>query len=294
MMQHTHTSSNRSESPEAAQSVPNVGLHQFAGPPPAHIAGFHYSLPHAAPGATLQNAPANAITGAANMHAPFVNHQGPVFATGFSPPVAPQAPRIKRAIYADPLFAPILDQHGQPNGTFKCLKDGTVLKPDNYQKHLQTAKHLGSKSEKYACPVCLRTYGRRDACKRHYYASACGRSRAGLPEPSFLAVPAAGNSNLVPPVVVPTTAFGYQASYAMPMPQHAQTALPAAGAAQSWGTGAALFQPANDTVLERAEDDEDDDAEFYDPNYWKENELDKHEDDDEYEYEFEKWFHTSS
>ncbi|KIK38150.1 hypothetical protein CY34DRAFT_809699 [Suillus luteus UH-Slu-Lm8-n1] len=165
------------------------------------------------------------------------NHQGPVFATGFAPPVAPQAPRGRRAIYADPLFAPILDQHGQPNGKFRCLKDGMVLKPDNYQKHLRTNKHRGSKLEKYACPVCLRTcvYGRRDSCKRHYDNSACGRSRAGLPEPSFLAVPAAGNSNLVPPVVVPTMHFTYHHPYAMTVPQHTQTAFPAAGAAQPWG-----------------------------------------------------------
>ncbi|KAG1736273.1 hypothetical protein EDD22DRAFT_924206 [Suillus occidentalis] len=275
MTQHTlDTSSNRSETPEAAQSVPNVGLYQFPGPPPAHIPGFYYSLPHATPGATLQNAPANAFTGAANMHAPFVNHQGPVFATGSAPPVAPQAPGKKRAaevlnspptkrantgpnaIYADPLF-------------FRCLKDGMVLKPDNYQKHLKTTKHRGSKLEKYAWPVCLRTYGRRDACKRHYYASACGRSMAGLPEPSFLAVPAAGNSNLVPPVVVPTMHFTYHHPYAMTVPQHAQMALPAAGAAQPWGMpafaapGPALPQPANDTVPEPAKDDEEHkDAEF--------------------------------
>ncbi|KAG1743764.1 hypothetical protein EDD22DRAFT_919974, partial [Suillus occidentalis] len=193
----------------------------------------------------------------------------PVFATGFAPPVAPQAAGKKRAagvlngpptkrantgpsaIYADPLFEPILDQHGQPNGKFRCLKDGM----------------------KHAYPVCLRTYGRRDSCKRHYYASACGRSMAGLPEPSFLAVPAAGNSNLVPPVVVPTMHFTYHHPYAMTVPQHAQTALPAAGAAQPWGMpafaapGPALPQPANDTVPEPTKDDEEHkDAEFRDNN----------------------------
>ncbi|KAG1762338.1 hypothetical protein EDD22DRAFT_892087 [Suillus occidentalis] len=240
------------------------------------------------------------------MHAPFVNHQGPVFATGFAPPVVPQAagaagdlngPPAKRAnrgpsaIYADPLFTPILDQHGQPNGKFRCLKDGTVLKPDNYQKHLKTNKHRGSKLEKYACPVCLKTFGRRDSCKRHYDTSACGRSRAGLPEPSFLAVPAAGNSNLVPPVVVPTMAFTHDHLYAVSVPQHAQTALPAAGAAQPWGTrafaapGAALFQPANDT------DEEDDD-------FWSKNELRRYyelrdaDEDEEEEEERTRWRRT--
>ncbi|KAG1743763.1 hypothetical protein EDD22DRAFT_958727 [Suillus occidentalis] len=163
----------------------------------------------------------------------------------------------------------MLDQHGQPNGKFRCLKDGMVLKPDNYQKHLKTNKHQCNKLEKYACPGCLKTYGRRDACKRHYYASACGRSMAGLPEPSFLAVPAAGNSNLVPPVVVPTMHFTYNHPYAMTVPQHAQTALPAAGAAQPWGMpafaapGSVLPKPANDTVPEPAKDDEEHkDAEF--------------------------------
>ncbi|KAG1743768.1 hypothetical protein EDD22DRAFT_920003 [Suillus occidentalis] len=209
------------------------------------------------------------------MHAPFVNHQGVVFATGFAPPVVPQAAGNKRAagvlngppakrantgpsaINADPLFEPILDQHGQPNGKFRCLKDGMVLKPDNYQKHLKTTKHRGSKLEKYACPGCLKTYGRRDACKRHYYASACGRSMAQLPEPSFLAVPVAGNSNLGPPVVVPTMVF----TYYHPMPAFA-------------APGAALFQPANDTVPEPAEDDEDDDAES-----WKNNEIEMRDED---------------
>lgn len=136
-------------------------------------------------------------------------------------------------------------------------------------------------------------FGRRDACERHYdFTSPCGRSRAGLPRPSFSAVPAAGNSNLVPPVVAPTMAFAYQVWSAMPVPQHAQTALPAAGAAQSWGTGAALFQLANDTA-ERAEDDEADDAEFYDRKYWEKNELDDQIRDED-EFEFEEYFHTSS
>ncbi|KAG2752867.1 hypothetical protein P692DRAFT_20829767 [Suillus brevipes Sb2] len=240
------TSSNRSESPEAAQYMPHNGLHGF-------IPGLHYSVPTA-----------NAYTGAINMYAP----QGPVYATEFAPPVvfqaeaaqapvlatgfAPpvvsegQAPGTKRAatdsegphakraktgptaISDDPLFEPMSDEHGQPNGKFKCTKDGMVINAESYRKHIKTKNHLGIKLEAYRCPGCSKTYARRDSCKRHYYGSACGRDMIGLPKPSFLAVPAAASSSVVPPVVVPTVAFTYHHPHVMP--QHAQTALPAPAA----------------------------------------------------------------
>jgi hypothetical protein len=93
MNQYTHdASSNRSESPDAARYAPNTGLYQFPGPQPAYIPGFYYSLPNAIPDATLQNAPANAFTGAANTHV----NQGPVFAMGFASPVVSQAPGENR------------------------------------------------------------------------------------------------------------------------------------------------------------------------------------------------------
>ncbi|KAG2738686.1 hypothetical protein P692DRAFT_20921341, partial [Suillus brevipes Sb2] len=150
------TSSNRSESPEAAQYAPHNGLHGF-------IPGIHYSVPTA-----------NAYTGAINMYAP----QGPVYATGFAPPVVSQAevpqapmlatgfappvvfeaqapgtkraatvmegPHAKRAktsptaISEDPLFEPMSDEHGQPNGKFKCTKDGMVINSESYRKHIKT------------------------------------------------------------------------------------------------------------------------------------------------------------
>ncbi|KIK39516.1 hypothetical protein CY34DRAFT_14332 [Suillus luteus UH-Slu-Lm8-n1] len=262
-------SSNRSESPDAARYAPNTGLYQFPGPQPAYIPGFYYSLPNATPDATLQNAPANAFTGAANT---YIN-QGPVFAMGFAPPVVSQAPGEKRievvegphakrakagssAMQDDPLFQPMLDANGKPTGRFKCIKDGMVLYPDSYRKHIKTKKHEGTKSERYKCPVCPKRFGRRDACKRHYDLSECGRSTAWLLQPLSLAGPAAASSSLVPPVVVPTMAFTYHHPYVMSVPQHTQTAPPPAGAPQSWGIptfaapGPAHFQTANDMVPE--------------------------------------------
>lgn len=210
------------------------------------------------------------------MYAP----QGPVYATGFTPPVvsqaeAPQAPMLatgfaplvvfeaqapgtkraatviegrhaKRAktgptaISDDPLFEPMSDEHGQPNGKFKCTKDGMVINSESYRKHIKTKNHLGIKLEVYRCLGCSKTYARRDSCKRHYYGSACGRAMIGLPEPSFLAVPAAASSSVVPPVVVPTMEFTYHHPYVMPVPQQAQTAPPAPAAGAPQPTFAAI------------------------------------------------------
>jgi hypothetical protein len=116
-------------------------------------------------------------------------------------------------------------------------------------------------------------FGRRDACKRHYDRSECGRVTAWLLQPLSLAGPAAASSSLVPPVVVPTMAFTYHHPYVMSAPQHTQTAPPPAGAPQPWemptfaAPAPAHFQTANDTVPEHDEDD-DDDAEF-----WGKNEI---------------------
>lgn len=169
----------------------------------------------------------------------------------------------------------MLDANGKPTGRFKCIKDGMVLYPDSYRKHIKTKKHEGTKSERYKCPVCPKRcvskfltqarliiniivirFGRRDACKRHYDLSECGRSTAWLLQPLSLAGPAAASSSLVPPVVVPTMAFTYHHPYVMSVPQHTQTAPPPAGAPQSWGIptfaapGPAHFQTANDMVPE--------------------------------------------
>jgi hypothetical protein len=149
------------------------------------------------------------------------------------------------------------DEYGHPNGKFKCTKDGMVLNAESYRKHIKTKNHLGIKLEAYRCPGCSKTcvskfssqarliiniivirYARRDSCKRHYYGSACGRDMIGLPEPSFLAVPAAASSSVVPPVVVPTVAFTFYHPHVMP--QHTQTALPAPAAGAPQHTFAAI------------------------------------------------------
>lgn len=52
---------------------------------------------------------------------------------------------------------PVLNRLGLPNGTFVCSKDGMVLNPESYLKHIKTKMHLGYKLEKFKCPVCSRT-----------------------------------------------------------------------------------------------------------------------------------------
>ncbi|KAG2343889.1 hypothetical protein BDR05DRAFT_989629 [Suillus weaverae] len=171
----------------------------------------------------------------------------------------------------DPLFKPVLDQHGQPDGTFICSKDGMVLNPESYLKHLRTKKHLGFKLERYRCPGCPNTYTRRDACKRHWD-DGCGKL---APEGARLSYAAACqllmSSAPVAPVAAPTTAFTYYYPYPMlvaSMSQNMQVAPPAASVAHPHRTlsvvdpALCLSQPReNDTVTEPVEDE--DDAEFW-------------------------------
>ncbi|KAG2343013.1 hypothetical protein BDR05DRAFT_315522 [Suillus weaverae] len=65
--------------------------------------------------------------------------------------------RVKRGsggIKNDPFFKPVLDQHGQHDGTYVCSKDGTVIRPGSHKRHIETAKHLGFKLGLYTCPLC--------------------------------------------------------------------------------------------------------------------------------------------
>ncbi|KAG2341922.1 hypothetical protein BDR05DRAFT_1029080 [Suillus weaverae] len=177
----------------------------------------------------------------------------------------------------DPLFKPVLDQHGQFDGTFMCSRDGMVLNPESYLKHIRTKKHLGFKLERYGCPGCPKTYTRRDACKRHWD-DGCAKQ---APEGARLSYAAACQVSMgaapVAPMAAPTTAFTYYHPYPMPvasMSQNMQVAPPAASVAQAHGTlgvvdpALCLTQPReNDTVSEPVEDeDEDDDAEFWEAN----------------------------
>ncbi|KAG1830789.1 hypothetical protein EV424DRAFT_1553625 [Suillus variegatus] len=126
----------------------------------------------------------------------------------------------------DPLFEPMLDQHGQHDGRYVCLKDGMFIRPASYKRHLKTKKHLGYKPTEFTCPRCLHTYSRRDACKRHWedscrklvangrlsYAAACRAFtslNSALAPASFvppLPATATTTSHSSPPEIIPTDA----------------------------------------------------------------------------------------
>lgn len=237
--------------------IPHPGFYY---PPPnvTHGATLKDAPVAPLPGAGLGVAHhASSFPGAVNPYAPpmqhqgfLYQHQGPGLATGFAPPLVPQVPglsagekrvaedlggrhakRIKTSpggMKNDPLFRPMLDEHDGPSdGKFMCVKDGMVLNPQSYFKHIKTKKHLGYKLENFKCPVCSRTYTRLDACKRHFHDGKCGKAAAGGPPPSFSAGPTSTSSSFVPPAMVPTMAFTYTYPYPTPVmsvPQHVHIA----------------------------------------------------------------------
>ncbi|KIK34509.1 hypothetical protein CY34DRAFT_17668 [Suillus luteus UH-Slu-Lm8-n1] len=265
-----NASSHSSKSSNAAQHMPNTGMHmgQFPWPQPGYIphSGFDYPPPNVTHGAALKDAPVaplpvaglgvahhvSSFPGAANPYAPpmqhqgyLYQHQGPGLATGFAPALVPQEPGLsagKKRVTEDlggrhtkrtknkprrgeerpaicelsfDLFSclqtlgqrPMLDEHGQPDGKFICVKDGMVLNPQSYLKHIKTKKLLGGKLEIFKCHVCSMTYARLDSCKRHFYNRECGKAAAGGPPPSFSAGLDSVSSDVVAPPMVPTMAF---------------------------------------------------------------------------------------
>ncbi|KAG1756982.1 hypothetical protein EDB19DRAFT_1900539 [Suillus lakei] len=160
-------------------------------------------------------------------------HHGAGPATGSAPSFWPQAPslsvgqkhvaedledrhvkRIKMrssAINNDPCFKPVIDNHGQHNGTFVCSKDGAVIRPSSYLNHIKTVTHLGYKLKLFKCPFCLRTYTRRDACKRHLgdgcsELAAEGALPVRLPTPAFTFITVTSTPNSSPPESMVTEA----------------------------------------------------------------------------------------
>ncbi|KAG2099829.1 uncharacterized protein F5147DRAFT_777150 [Suillus discolor] len=289
-----------------------TGQNGYLPPPGADVScatyGGPYSLPTAAahppqdPSTTpLYHQPIS-FPGAANSYAAFIPHQGylhqhdgPVPATGSAFSSLPQAPRIsqkhvvehlhyhdvKQAKIApggmknDPLFTPVLDQLGQPNGTFVCSKDGMVLNPGSYLKHIKTKKHLGFKLEKFKCSGCSKTYTRRDACKRHYVNGKCGQSTTVGALPSYSTNQNSTNSASAAPAIAPTTALASSHLYPMfatSMSQNVEVAPPAAYISQSCGTPSfanpAVFSrlPENVMVTGPAKDDDNDDIDFWEAN----------------------------
>lgn len=143
----------------------------------------------------------------------------------------------------DPLFKPVLNRLGQPNGTFMCSKDGMILNPESYLQHIRTTRHLGFKQARHQCPACFKTYVRLDNCKRHYYGSECGQSAAGGPPPSFLVSEASTSSASDAPEAVPAMPFTYahpNPTLAASMSQNTQIAPPAAHVTQPNGTPAVV------------------------------------------------------
>ncbi|KAG1768447.1 hypothetical protein EV702DRAFT_720401 [Suillus placidus] len=271
---------------------------QGAAPPYAPVAPSAPPLYH-------QGIPLSSFPGATNNYAPSIPHQaylhqhhGPGLATGSASSSVPQSLSagqkrvaedleerdVKRTkigsggIKNDPLFTPVLDQHGQPDGTFVCSKDGMILRPGSYLKHLNTKKHLGFKLNKFKCPGCPQTYTRRDACKRHWD-DGCGKLAPEGSRLSYLAAcQGSGMSSAsVAPVTAPTTAFTFSYPYpviATSMSWNVQITPPAACVVQSCGTPSVadlllcLSQsPENDVVTEPAKDDDDD------PDFWEANEI---------------------
>ncbi|KAG2125621.1 hypothetical protein BD769DRAFT_1668886 [Suillus cothurnatus] len=290
-------------------ALPDVSGATYDGPYPP-LTGVTPQQHLSAPPLNHQPFPSSSFPGAANHYAPPAPHQGythqyhgPGLPTAFAPSFVPEAPslsvgqkrvaedfqehhfkRIKIGSYKindDPLFKPVLDQYGQPDGTFVCCKDGMILHPESYRKHLKTRNHLGFKLIKYKCPEpsCAKTYTRRDACKRHWD-NGCGKlapegarlsySKACLRSMSFASAA---------PATVPATAFAY--SHPCPMPvmptsENVQIPPPAVWAMQSFGTPTVADpvlcvsqSPENDTVTEPAEDNDDED----DADFWEANEI---------------------
>ncbi|KAG1904498.1 uncharacterized protein F5891DRAFT_1183918 [Suillus fuscotomentosus] len=288
-----------------------TGQNGYYPPPGADVScatyGGPYSLPTAAthppqdPSATPLYHQPMSFPGAANPYAALIPHQGylhqnhgPVLATSSAFSSLPQAPSIsqkgvaehfhhcdvKQAKIApggmknDPLFTPVLDQLGQPNGTFVCSRDGMVLNSGSYLKHLKTKKHLGFKLEKFKCSGCSKTYTRRDAYKRHLINSKCGQTAVGAPPP-YSASQDSTSSASAAPAMAPTTTLTYSHPYPMfaaSMSQNVEIAPPAAYISQSCGTPSfanpAVFSrlPENDMVTEPAEDDNNDETAFWDAN----------------------------
>ncbi|KAG1868271.1 hypothetical protein DFJ58DRAFT_742663 [Suillus subalutaceus] len=171
--------------PPAVADVTNVSQYPpltEAAPPPQHPSApplYHQAFPSSvSPGAIIPYAPPTP-------HQGYLQHHGPGLPTGFTPLFTGNVKKrnVKRTkiwldkIKDDPLFKPVLDQSGQHYGTYVCSKDGMVIRPGSYKHHITTAKHVGNKLTLFKCPLCPKTYTRRDACKRHWD-ERCGKLAA--------------------------------------------------------------------------------------------------------------------
>jgi hypothetical protein len=146
---------------------------------------------------------------------------------------------------------PVLNRLGHPKGTYRCSKDGMIINPESYLRHIQTIKHLGYKKARFQCPGCFKTYVSQlskcahllinvvfiryvalQHCKRHFDSSECGQSAAGGPPPSFLISEASTSSASDAPATVPAVPFTYAHPNLASMSQITQIAPPPAHVTQ--------------------------------------------------------------
>ncbi|KAG2033449.1 hypothetical protein BDR03DRAFT_688718 [Suillus americanus] len=108
----------------------------------------------------------------------------------------------------DPYLKPVLDQHGQHDGTYVCSKDGMVIRPGRHIYDVKTAKHLCCGLLLFKGPLALETCTRRGACKRHRD-DGCGKLAAEGALPYSATYRGSMGSASASPVGVPTAAFTF-------------------------------------------------------------------------------------
>ncbi|KAG1793958.1 uncharacterized protein HD556DRAFT_457410 [Suillus plorans] len=286
----------------------NVSYATHVGPyPPLTAAAPSQDL--SAPPLYHQPFPSISFSGGTNPYAApiphqgyFHQHHGPGLATGFVSSSLPQAPsfsvsqkciaedldrHIKQSkivpggMKNDPLFTPVLDELGQPKGTFVCSRDGMILNPESYLRHIRTKKHLGFKLEKFKCHHCSKTYTRRDAYKRHFVNGKCEQSTAVDASSEYSTSENSTSSASAAPVT-PTMAFTCSYPYPMlatSMSQNMQIAPPATYITQSCGTPTVvdpvlcLSQSSRTSMIAEPEEEEDDDDDDDDAEFWEGNEI---------------------
>ncbi|KAG2099825.1 uncharacterized protein F5147DRAFT_331674 [Suillus discolor] len=181
-------------------AVTNVSLVTYVGPylPPTAAA----LPPQGPPAPPLYHQPFLSFPAAANPCASPIPHQRYLHqhnGTGLVTDSASQAPSVSLiqrhmaeylhhryikqtkigsgGIKNDPLFKPVLNRLGEPNGSYVCSKDGMLLRsPASYFKHIRTQRHLGFKLQKFKCPGCSKAYTTSDSYKKHLENGNCEQS----------------------------------------------------------------------------------------------------------------------
>ncbi|KAG1830835.1 hypothetical protein EV424DRAFT_1534766 [Suillus variegatus] len=181
-------------------AVANVSLVTYVGPYPLPTAAA--LPPQNPPAPPLYHQPLPSFPAGANTCAPPIPHQrylhehhGPGLVTD-SASQGPSASLTQKhmaeyhhhryitrtkigsgGIKNDPLFKPVLNRLGEPNGSYVCSKDGMLLRsPASYFRHIRTQRHLGFKLQKFKCPGCSKAYTTSDSYKKHFENGNCEQS----------------------------------------------------------------------------------------------------------------------